>query len=103
MKLLLTMTSHVSELKNTFNEAFGARLRVYVGRSQVEDATPLAAAGLKQAGVFECEATLTVAEFIKRMSEEFGLKVKVMTCDEWVTVLDGLTLELAGKVGIFGK
>jgi hypothetical protein len=32
------------------------------------------------------------------MQNEFGLKVKVYTCDDWVAALDGLTLESAGKV-----
>ena len=32
------------------------------------------------------------------MQADFGLKVKVYTSDKWVAVLDGLTLDLAGKV-----
>jgi phage shock protein PspC (stress-responsive transcriptional regulator) len=32
------------------------------------------------------------------MQEEYGLKVKVYTCDFWVAVLDGLTLKSAGMV-----
>ena len=88
----------VSELKQEFNDAFGAKLRIYVGRSQINDNAVLSEAGLIAEGTFECRSSLTCGRFIERMQEEFGLKVKVYTCDEWVAVLDGLTLESAGKV-----
>lgn len=94
----LKETTEVSTLKQEFNDAFGAKLRVYVGRSQVEDSATLKDAGLISEGVFQCRSSLTAGKFIERMQNEFGLKVKVYTCDEWVAVLDGLTLESAGKV-----
>lgn len=97
-KFHLTNQMLVSELKKEFNDAFGAKLRIYVGRSQVNDDTTLLAAGLKTEGIFECRSSLTCGRFIERMQEEFALKVKIYTCDEWVAVLDGLTLESAGKV-----
>lgn len=97
-KFCIKNTTKVSELKDEFNKAFGAKLRVYVGRSQVNDNTSLAEVGLTNEGSFECRSSLTAGAFIKRMFTEYGLKVKVYTCDEWVAVLDGLTLESAGKV-----
>lgn len=96
--LHLTPATTVAELRKQFNDAFGAQVRVYCGRSIADLATSLSDLGLNQTIDFECRANLTVSSFIERMQEECGLKVKVYTCDEWVAVLDGLTLESAGKV-----
>ena len=96
--LNLTKSTTVAQLKKEFNETFGAVLRVYSGRSQAEDTVSLGELGLSNEGTFECRSSLTVARFIERMQNEFGLKVKVYTCDDWVAALDGLTLESVGKV-----
>lgn len=94
----LTKSTEVATLKELFSTEFGAKLRIYSGRSQAEDSATLGELGLTNEGNFECRASLTVGSFIERMLSEYGLKVKVYTCDEWVAVLDGLTLESAGKV-----
>lgn len=94
----LKNSTKVSELKQAFNERFGSLLRVYEGRSQVDDAATLAEVGLTNEGTFECRGNLQVGTFITRMAEEHGLKVKVYTCDDWVAVLDGLTLTASGLV-----
>lgn len=96
--LNLTKSTTVAQLKKEFNETFGAVLRIYSGRSQAEETTTLGELGLSNEGTFECRSSLTVVRFIERMQNEFGLKVKVYTCDDWVAALDGLTLESAGKV-----
>lgn len=96
--LHLTPATTIAELRKQFNDAFGAQVKVYSGRSIADFATSLSDLGLNQTIDFECRANLTVSSFIERMQEECGLKVKVYTCDEWVAVLDGLTLESAGKV-----
>lgn len=96
--LVLQKRTVVADLKAAFNARFGAKLRVYSGRSQAEESATLGELGLTNEGEFECRASLTVGSFIERMQSEHGLKVKVYTCDEWVAVLDGLTLERAGKV-----
>ena len=96
--LNLTKSTTVAQLKKEFNEMFGAVLRIYSGRSQAEETTTLGELGLSNEGTFECRSSLTVVRFIERMQNEFGLKVKVYTCDDWVAALDGLTLESAGKV-----
>ena len=96
--LVLQRGTVVADLKATFNACFGAKLRVYSGRSQAEESATLGELGLTNEGNFECQASLTVGSFIKRMQSEHGLKVKVYTPDEWVAALDGLTLESAGKV-----
>lgn len=97
-KLELKNSTTVGEFSAAFHEAFGAQVKVYNGRSRTEDNEVLGDLGLTNEGVFECRANLTAGRFIERMESEFGLKVKVYTCDFWVAVLDGLTLECAGKV-----
>lgn len=94
----LTKPTKVATLKDLFNAEFGAKLRIYSGSSQADDSATLGELGLTKEGNFECRASLTVGSFIERMLSEYGLKVKVYTCDDWVAVLDGLTLESAGKV-----
>ena len=96
--LNLTKSTTVAQLKKEFNETFGAVLRIYSGRSQVKETTTLGELGLSNEGTFECRSSLTVVRFIERIQNEFGLKVKVYTCDDWVAALEGLTLESAGKV-----
>lgn len=96
--LHLTNTTTVENLRKQFNDAFGAQVKLYKGNKVADPADTLASLGLATEGDFECRSSLTVASFIERMKQEHGLKVKVYTCDEWVAVLDGLTLESAGKV-----
>ena len=96
--LNLTKSTTVAQLKKEFNETFGAVLRIYSGRSQAEETTTLGELGLSNEGTFECRSSLTIVRFIERMQNEFGLKVKVYTCDDWVAALDGLTLGSVGKV-----
>lgn len=96
--LHLTNTTTVENLRKQFNDAFGAQVKLYNGNRIAAPTDTLSALGLTSEGDFECRSSLTVASFIERMKTEYGLKVKVYTCDEWVAVLDGLTLESAGKV-----
>lgn len=95
--LNLTKTTTVEALRKEFNDAFGAQVKLYNGNKKADPGDTLGTLGLVEDGTFECRSSLTVASFIDRMAER-GLKVKVYTCDEWVAVLDGLTLESAGKV-----
>ena len=69
----LNKNTLVSALKQEFNEAFGAKLRIYVGRSQAEDGITLGETGLSTEGTFECRSSLTVGKFIERMQNEYGL------------------------------
>ena len=98
INLNLAKSTTVAELKQVFNNLFGAKLRIYSGRSQAEENATLGDVGLIKDGTYDCSVKLTIGEFIENMASEFGLKVKVYTCDEWVAVLDGLTLESAGKI-----
>lgn len=96
--LSLSKNTSVEALRKEFNENFGAQIKIYNGNKVAELTDSLGALGLTAEGTFECRSSLTVASFIERMKQNHGLKVKVYTCDEWVAVLDGLTLESAGKV-----
>ncbi len=96
--LTLSAETTVAALKSEFNAAFGATLRVYNGGRVADDSVTLGELGLSADGPFECRSSLTVDSFIERMKSEHNLKVKVYTCDGWVAVLGGLTLESAGKV-----
>ncbi len=97
-KFELKKTTTIGVLKAAFHEAFGAQVRVYNGRSCAEDNVSLGEVGLTNEGTLECSPNLTAGNFVERMQTEFGLKVKVYTCDYFVAVIDGLTLEQAGKV-----
>lgn len=96
--LTFSTATTVAALKSEFNAAFGATLRVYNGGKVADDSVTLGELGLSADGPFECRSSLTVDSFIERMKSEHNLKVKVYTCDGWVAVLGGLTLESAGKV-----
>lgn len=96
--LHLSNSTTVEELRKEFNENFGSQVKLYKGRGSADGSMKLSELGLTHEGTFECRSSLTVASFIERMMDEFGLKVKVYTCDEWVACLDGLTLESTGKV-----
>ena len=96
--LILKNNVKVSDLKAQFNEKFGSVLRVYSGRSQVENDVTLSEAGLTSEGIFDCRGNMLGSNFITKMMGEYGLKVKVYTCDEWVAVIDGLTLSASGIV-----
>ena len=93
----LSSSMTVDALCSQFNTRFGSVLRVYEGRSKADGFKKLNDVGLTQNGILNCRGNLTVGSFIGRAAE-FGLKVKVYTCDEWVAVLDGLTLQSSGMV-----
>ncbi|MCH5231444.1 MAG: hypothetical protein J1F43_06575 [Muribaculaceae bacterium] len=87
----ITSATTVSELKDQFLKEFGGVLRVYDGRSEASDSIKLVSIGAKE-GEFECRANRTVGSFEEDFKKEFNLKVKVYTKDNWVAVLDGITL-----------
>ena len=96
-KFKLTGNKTVAELKKEFNEAFGSKLKVYDKNKVAEDTVTLGELGLKEDQEFECRSSRTAGSFIAAFAE-MGLKVKIYTQDEWVAVLNGLTLESTGKV-----
>lgn len=93
----ITATTTVAELKEQFHNEFGGILRIYQGRSEApEDATLVSLGG--KVGELECRASRTVGKFIEAFQSELGLKVKVYTKDNWVSVLDGITLATVREI-----
>lgn len=93
----ITKTTTVAELKEQFHNEFGGILRVYQGRSEApEEATVVSLGG--KVGELECRASRTVGKFIEAFQSELGLKVKVYTKDNWVSVLDGITLATVREI-----
>lgn len=93
----ITKTTTVKKLKEQFFNEFGGVLRVYQGRSEApEDATLVSLGG--KVGELECRANRTVGKFIEAFQSELGLKVKVYTKDNWVSVLDGITLATVREI-----
>lgn len=87
----------IGQLAADFKTQFGSVLRIYNGRSKADDSLSLQEVGLTGNLSLPFDGNQKVGDFIAQM-EKIGLKVKVYTCDEWVAVLDGLTLESSGKV-----
>jgi hypothetical protein len=93
----------VETLKKNFKEVFGGVLRVYKDdkNHRADDCQllcDLRADDAPATGEFLCRSSITVAGFRKRMQEVFGITVKVATVDDWVLVLDDITLANVGKI-----
>lgn len=93
----ITPTTTVAELKEQFRNEVGCVLRVYQGRSEAPDGATLVSLGAKE-GELECRTSRTVGKFEEAFQNELNLKVKVYTKDNWVKVLDGITLAVAGQL-----
>lgn len=81
----------VSTLCERFKKEFGGTLRVYNGNKRCtgeEKVSDLA----KVTGSYECRSSKTVAGFIKDMEDQFGLKIKIGSADDWVLALPEMTL-----------
>ena len=96
-KFKITPTTTVAELKEQFRNEVGCVLRVYQGRSEAPDVATLVSLGAKE-GEVECRTSRTVGKFEEAFQNELNLKVKVYTKDNWVKVLDGITLAVAGQL-----
>ncbi len=90
-------TTTVADLKRQFRNATGGTLRVYNGGSTAPTDTLLASLGATP-GELVCPMSHTVGEFEKSMRKERNLKVKVFTADNWVKVLDDITLVKVAKL-----
>lgn len=87
----VTKKTTVAELKSEFQQQVGGLLHVYNGRSEAAEDATLVSLGAKE-GVLECRTSRTVGKFEEAFQSELNLKVKVYTKDNWVKVLDGITL-----------
>ena len=85
----------VKTLKEKFKEEFGGTLRVYNGNKTADDEATIASIRqneVAKGGEFVCRASRTVGKFEEELMEVFGIKVQVASCDNWVLVLDGISL-----------
>ncbi|MDE7376671.1 MAG: leucine-rich repeat domain-containing protein, partial [Muribaculaceae bacterium] len=96
-KFKVTSKTTVAELKEQFGKEIGGVLRVYQGRSEAADGATLVSLGAKE-GELECRTSRTVGKFEEAFQHELNLKVKVYTRDNWVKVLDGITLAVAAEL-----
>lgn len=96
-KFKITKSTTVAELKQQFGSEVGGVLRVYEGRSEAPEDAALVSLGAKE-GELECRASRTVGKFEEAFKDELGLKVKVYTKDNWVAVLDGITLATVREI-----
>ena len=96
-KFKITPTTTVAELKEQFRNEVGCVLRVYQRRSEAPDVATLVSLGAKE-GELECRTSRTVGKFEEAFQNELNLKVKVYTKDNWVKVLDGITLAAAAQL-----
>lgn len=87
----ITPTTTVNDLEHSFTQETGGTLRVYNGRSVAKPNEKLVALGAKT-GSLVCRTSRTVGSFEKAFLEQFGLRVKVYTRDNWVSVLPDITL-----------
>lgn len=93
----ITKKTTVAELKKQFSNEVGGVLRVYEGRSEAADGATLVSLGAK-VGELECRASRTVGKFEEAFQSDLNLKVKVYTKDNWVSVLDGITLATVREI-----
>lgn len=96
-KFKITQKTTVAELKEQFRNEVGGVLRIYDGRSEAAETATLVSIGAK-VGELECRTSRTVGKFEEAFQEDLNLKVKVYTKDNWVKVLDGITLEAASQL-----
>ena len=96
-KFNITQTTTVAELKSQFSQEIAGVLRIYEGRSEASEASTLVSLG-STPKKWECRTIRTVGSFEKAFQDEINLKVKVYTRDNWVKVLDDITLETASKL-----
>ena len=96
-KFNITQTTTVAELKSQFSQEIGGVLRIYEGLSEASEAATLVSLGATPKE-WECRTSRTVGSFEKAFQDEINLKVKVYTRDNWVKVLDDITLETASKL-----
>ncbi|MCF0210932.1 MAG: hypothetical protein HUK18_06465 [Bacteroidales bacterium] len=91
----------VAQLKRYFKVVYNVSLRVYDDGKIADDSkhlSEISACGAKSNGSLECPDSITIGELIKLIKEQFGLEVKIATQDNWVIVLDDITLATAGTI-----
>ncbi len=96
-KFKIGIKTTVAQLKKQFRDEVGGELRVYDGGRKADDSDLLVSLGATK-GTLECRTSRTVGKFEEAMLKELNLKVKVFTKDDWVKVLDGITLSKVADI-----
>jgi len=96
-KFKIGIKTTVAQLKKQFRDEVGGELRVYDGGRKADDSDILVSLGATK-GTLECRTSRTVGKFEEAMLKERNLKVKVFTKDDWVKVLDGITLSKVADI-----
>ncbi len=96
-KFKIGIKTTVAQLKKQFRDEVGGELRVYDGGRKADDSDLLVSLGATK-GTLECRTSRTVGKFEEAMLKERNLKVKVFTKDDWVKVLDGITLSKVADI-----
>ena len=96
-KFKIGIKTTVALLKKQFRDEVGGELRVYDGGRKADDSDILVSLGATK-GTLECRTSRTVGKFEEAMLKERNLKVKVFTKDDWVKVLDGITLSKVADI-----
>lgn len=98
--IYINTNTTVKELQDIFAKYFNLTLKVYNKNRLAADSDRLDSikSTTNELTEFTINEKWSVKYFADFMMEKFGLKVKVFTCDAWVAVLDGITIEDAGKI-----
>lgn len=90
------------ELQKSFEDIFGGHLRIKKGvkrcdKNAAGDGIDVALKELGLNGEFRFNGEMTVGDFIAK-AKESGLTLLPATNDDWVTALDGFTLDFLGQI-----
>lgn len=91
----------VKTLKENFKKEFGGVLHVKNGNKLADDDATLAsirANDVAIGGELVCRASRTVGKFEQELWDTFGIRVNVFSPDDWVAVLDGITLSKINNI-----
>ena len=91
----------VKTLKELFANEIGGTLRVYNGKKLADDDATLASIRSNEGakgGEFTCRTSRTVGKFEQEIWDVYGIKVQVATADNWILVLDGITLSKVKEI-----
>ncbi len=91
----------VKTLKADFKKAYGATLRVYVGKKFADDDATLASirsADAKAKGELSVRGNMKVGNFEDKFKEEFGITIQVANPADTALVDNSITLTAAGQL-----
>jgi len=92
----ITHNMKVGTISKNFKEIYGGTLRIYDASNHIADEneaiSKFASKGIPGAEKFQAGPHLKISSFIKRLLDEYGLKVKVADSDDKKLMDEDLTL-----------